>query len=320
MTASMRNSSLHLLALSIGVALLGCGSMPAVPADAAPDAETPQDGGADAAPDTVPVDAGTTPRCDPNATWGTPQGLGLGSPADVFGSVTPDERTIAWIDGAGHVLWSDRASASDPWSAPAQVTVQGGVETDRVALSPDGLRLVFVVPGRRAFAELTRATRSDPFGDTPEEGKFATINLTLGESPASQKVGDPVLGADDLTFAFSFWDDTSTDSIRIASRASTSELWPLGQPHGEVGLGVVAGKRRRPTGLSSDLRTLFVWDESRGEERAAFRGEDRGDFTQFVSLANRPLAQPNFACSRLYGGATVDVAQGGLGMASSTKQ
>ena len=67
-----------------------------------------------------------------------------------------------------------------------------------------------------------------------------------------------------------------------------------------TGLAAQGTLRRRPTGISSDEQTLFVWDEVVGMERAAWIDQSTGAFDVFVDLGTRSMAAPESTCSRLY--------------------
>jgi hypothetical protein len=58
--------------------------------------------------------------------------------------------------------------------------------------------------------------------------------------------------------------------------------------------------RRRPTGASSDDRTLFFYDEVGNVERAAWRSDPSSPFTHFEDIPAAPEAAPNAGCSLLY--------------------
>jgi len=58
--------------------------------------------------------------------------------------------------------------------------------------------------------------------------------------------------------------------------------------------------RRRPTGASSDDRTLFFFDEVSGVERAAWRTDPSQPFSYFEDIPAAPEAAPNLDCSALY--------------------
>ena len=60
------------------------------------------------------------------------------------------------------------------------------------------------------------------------------------------------------------------------------------------------GKRRRPTGISSDGRTLFYFDEVTSLERAAWRDGPTSAFGLFKDIGAFAEAVPNLRCDTLY--------------------
>ncbi|MGC4091795.1 MAG: hypothetical protein QM756_28710 [Polyangiaceae bacterium] len=123
-----------------------------------------------------------------------------------------------------------------------------------------------------------------------------------GTFRASGPFGDPVLDAEGLTLLFSALDPESdaAPSIYVARRLGVRDAWPFGDPLLGSLLEASAGQFRRPNALSADARTLFYWDETSGEERAAFRPFVSVVFDHSAALGNRSRATPNAACDRLY--------------------
>lgn len=65
-------------------------------------------------------------------------------------------------------------------------------------------------------------------------------------------------------------------------------------------LNAVGAQRRRPTGISGDLRTLFYWDETAESEKAAWRLTSDGVFNIFSDLGPLWGATPGANCVGLY--------------------
>ena len=59
-------------------------------------------------------------------------------------------------------------------------------------------------------------------------------------------------------------------------------------------------KRKLPTGLSSDSRTLFYFDEGTGTEVARFRDRPDAPLYDHVDLGALAGATPNAKCDRIY--------------------
>lgn len=244
----------------------------------------------------------TTAVCSPSVTWAAGALLSVSTPSDDgLDSITPDELSIAWTEGGGStaaIEVSDRALGTDPFGAP-QALPAGQFTADRVSLSPDGLRLVVVDADGQGFSELTRASRtaSSPFG-SPATGSYVNLD---GALPAGLSYGDPVLGADDTVFYYSLYGGSRTSTVFRTARLLPGDPWPAGAALAtSTGLAAQGSLRRRPTGVSSDGDTLFVWDEITGTERAAWIDETTGAYDLFVDLGQRTMAAPDQACDRLY--------------------
>ncbi len=281
------------------------------------DAGASPDGGADAAPGTVTLPG---PVCSPSAAWTADAPLAVMTQASArLGAITPDELTIAWTFDAGAstgVAWADRASSSDAFGA-AQIASAGAIADDRVALSPDGLRLVVVDADRQGFSELTRAARSGAgavFG-SPAAGAYVNFDAP-GALGAGQSIGDPVLNASDTVFYYSLYGGGASATIQRAERLLPTDPWPLGAPlPATSALLAVGSARRRPTAISSDQQTLFFWDEESGLQRAAWIDVTTGVFDTFADVGAYPDAVPNAPCTRLYHSAAVpDGGRAGIGV------
>jgi hypothetical protein len=258
------------------------------------------------------------PACSKTSTWasGVLVSISSVSDSDELDAVTPDELTIVWTLGTGNARtlnYADRASTSDAFSAP-QSLAAGQFIADRSAISPDGLRLIVVNADGQGFSELTRTSRALPaeaFG-APATGSFTNLD-TPGVLTNGQSYGDPVVSADDTVFYYSVYGGTGqTQTIFRAARLLPGDAWSDGAPLlGSSDLAPQGSLRRRPTGISADKQTLFIWDEVSSFERAGWLNDSTGSFDSFVDLGSRSMAAPNQACNRLYysatGASSVDV-------------
>jgi hypothetical protein len=240
--------------------------------------------------------------CAQTATWGSGSLLSISTPADdELDSITPDELTIAWTEGSGGsatIEIADRASNTDAFGAPQSLPA-GQFTADRVSLSPDGLRLVVVNADAHGFSELTRSARtsSSAFGPAAT-GSYTTLNAVI---PPEASYGDPLLGADDAVFYYSVYGGNQTATIYRAARLQSTDPWPAGAAlASSTGLDAQGALRRRPTGISSDEQTLFIWDQVMGMERAAWIDQSTGAYDVFVDLASYSLAAPASSCNALY--------------------
>ena len=264
------------------------------------------DGGADSDAPFVPPPS----ACDPKASWTTGTLVPNVSTAqpDSFGAITADELTIAWMSVAGTVQYADRAAATDPFGPTKTLT--GPIALERVALSGDGLTLVVLRNDRKIFAQVTRASRSTDFGTALDTGPFASLDPASsgmedgGDAGGTGTFGDPVLSPDGHFFYYSVLGGGTT-TIAESYRNGTNP-WPKGRFLTNPELqSDMTGKLRRPTGVSTDSRTLFFWDEVDGVEKMTFRGDPIlvpfnvfGEFTTIgATFAN---AQPTAKCQRIY--------------------
>jgi hypothetical protein len=249
--------------------------------------------------------------CSPKTTWaaGTLVPNVSTAQADRFGSVTPDELTIAWMNTAGTVLYADRATTTDPFGAP--MTLTGTIALDRVALSADGLTLIVVRSDRLIFAQVTRTARGTAFGTTLDTKPFASLDplssgIEDGGDAGGGSFADPVLSSDGHFLYYSVLGGSATTMAE--SYRSGAPPWTNPFAKGRIlttaELTGVSNKLRRPTGLSPDNRTLFYWDEVDGVEKMGFRDDailaGHNGYTVFVNVGAYAGAQPTTTCNRIY--------------------
>ncbi|MEO8800315.1 MAG: hypothetical protein ABI551_20650 [Polyangiaceae bacterium] len=291
------------------------------------DGSTLSDGGANdgaAALDSGTKDSGPVigpvgPSVCDGGAFGAGGVLSLSSPTadDRLDSVTPDELSIAWTTGNGGsavLSYSDRASTADAFGAP-QSFAAGTYTADRVALSPDGLRLIVVKSDRSGFEELTRANRTgagNTFSTPPTEGPFANnVNLLV---PTGSFVGDPVIDASDVNFFYSQYDGTSGPTLFRANRLgfTYNDSWGIGFAlDADPSLEAQGAMRRQPTGVSADARTLFVFDQTTSTERVSTQDTSSVKWGATVDYGQRLYAVPTESCGSLYysamGATTLDL-------------
>jgi hypothetical protein len=254
--------------------------------------------------------------CDPAATWATGTLLSISTGHDdELDAITPDELTIAWTSNS--VIWyADRASTADAFGTPQDLdqgaSITAGTYTaNRVALSPDGLRIVVVSADLQGFSELTRTARTGS-GSTfasPDQTAFGNINA---DTPSGGSVGDPVIGASDTTFFYSVYGAGDDNTVYRALRLTPTDAWSSGAALNVTSALQAQGSlRRQPTAISSDNRTLFFYDQVNSIERASWINEMTGQFDTYADLGAHINAAPNSACSVLYysaaGASSVDL-------------
>jgi hypothetical protein len=228
--------------------------------------------------------------------------LGISTPdADQFGSITADELVIAWtvVDGAQVTLhYARRASLDDEFADAQSLTVPAA--PDGVALSADGLRAVYTKADRKGFSQLVRASRDLPFTDL-DSRDFDPIAESALQFSDDEYVGDPVLGADDMVFFYSRYGAGRTTTLLRTLRFSIFAPWPEGFELAVTpSLEATADDRQRPTGVSLDGQTLFVWDSVTSSQRVAELSHETSTYDVAYELGNVRGAAPNTACSRIY--------------------
>jgi hypothetical protein len=284
------------------------------------DGSTVSDGGGGGdGPVTPPTDAAMDdPTCSPNTQYGSPSAV-PGVPA--FGTqplvtMTNDELTLAWVvdngGGEGTVFVADRTSATAAFGAAIQLPPSSTASSffsgdatvvdagdsyfafDRVALSADGLKLVGIGVGNHAIAQFTRVMRSGAFTATPAEGPFGTLVQTL---MPGEMLGDPVLGSNGSDLVYSKYGLSPT--LSVYETFLNGQTWPSGAGQTATALAEASGHRKRPTSMTADRRTLFVWDEA-GQAYGILRETDTSQFNFAISFGTRFSIQVNGDCTHLY--------------------
>jgi hypothetical protein len=280
--------------------------------DAPPDAETGSD--ATDAPDTAHDAADDAELPDVVEEPDTPKTPGLCDPSAVFGegsavagisndgrpralAVTPDERTVAWIAGEGTgaaLRIADRGNATGAFGAPR---ILSAIEpppslAHRVALSPDGLRLIYVREDERGLAELRRSARTDPFGTSGDATPFAEIDEHVVYT--GRTLGAPILAGGRL-----FVMTAVGSSSAILSSTATASGWSSPRPVDATSL-TGSGGRLIPSGVAEDLRAYFWWSESESTVWSGHREAATTPLARFVEIGAKPGAQPNAGCTALW--------------------
>ncbi len=247
---------------------------------------------------------GTAPGalCPPGEAWNVGALVDeVSSPSgEMIASVTPDELSLAWVEpasGAAIIHYADRGDLSMPFGFAQELTGAALDPLHGIALSQDGLRLVTVRASGLGFVEYTRAYRGEPF-DQPTFAPYQSINA-LAAQQAGLTFADPVLSGNDGVFLYSQFSGIVGPTL-FESQRSGPDPWPVGTSLTGTLLTMKDGKRRRPTGLSADLRSLFYHDDISGQLRVAFRTASTGQFTSAFDINAGLSGQPNHSCTRLY--------------------
>ncbi len=254
-----------------------------------------------AATDPIPP-VGDPPLCAHAAMHVTPVLIALsGSGDDLLQAITPNELSLAWKRGSDYFV-ADRAKPEDAFGAAHQVT--GSVNYTAMSLGVDGLTLIAVTPDL-SIVEMKRAPGGTFEEPSPVSADFGQFNQTISTIPsANQVLSDAVISAGETSFFFSHYVSTSTGNYPTIHESHRSgNAWTFTSTELGKVLDAMDTKRRIPTGVSSDLLTLFYRDEVKGDFRAAWRVNPQVAFDYSEDLAlgeGVRAAAPNLHCSRIY--------------------
>ncbi|MES1184539.1 MAG: hypothetical protein ABUL60_12040 [Myxococcales bacterium] len=220
---------------------------------------------------------------------------------DQLGGISADELVIAWTVVANEQVtlhYAQRADLAAEFTAPKTVSIPAA--SDSVSLSADGLRLVYVNADRKGFGQLVRATTDAPF-ELVDPQDFALILESTALFAADEYVGDPVLGPDNSSLVYSRYGAGRHATLLLSERFSPFAPWPEGSPLPVTArLEATEAGRLRPTALSVDLETLFLWDSVAGVQRVAVLGHDTRKYDLSLDLGDARGAAPNSACTRVF--------------------
>lgn len=265
----------------------------------------PNDGSVDAADSGTP----TLPPgavCDPLQMWAAEAKLAASTAGDdALSSITSDERSIAWVDASDNsVHYADRDDPVDAFGAAKTISTVGLALGERVGLAFDGRTLYAIRADRQGLVAFSRDSRGDSFtsyGTTTLDNLNAE-GATLG---AGNFFTDLVVSNTVLLVRVT---GGASAGIRLASRVLPGDAWSPTLPFAaQSELAVSSGKARRPTGIATDRRALFYWDEVSASEKVALFPFDSATATAFVDLGDRAGAQPNGLCTSLYYSASGDL-------------
>ena len=246
--------------------------------------------------------------CDPLVAWsGAASVSGVSSTADEqLLALTPDELDLAFVRG-GALFVAHRASANEGFPDAAAVTIPTGWSAAHGAsLSADGKRLLLVSdPGQKQLGELRRSSRESSFSGLIDTSAFAAINR---DSDFTRRVyASPTISAGDDQLLFN--SSLDTESTIVVSTRTGAGAWSTPSTLSARIFDGTAGERRLPTGISSDGRTLFYFNEESAKEEARWRATNSpsSPLYDMLSLGGRRGAAPNSSCNRLYSDADGDV-------------
>jgi hypothetical protein len=250
------------------------------------------------------------PTCVGSGELSGPVKLALSTEgADKFGSITPDERVIAWtVTSGGPVTlhYAQRATQNGDFGPVGMLELAEAAD-DAVALSADGLRIVYVNGDRKGFTQLVRSALDEPFAGV-DNRDFAPIAESAQEFAEDEHVGDPVLGPDDSTFFYSRYGAGRRATLLGTQRFSIFAPWPPGtELPVAASLEAVDDDRMHPTALSFDRQTLFLWSDATAKQAVAMLSHETSKYEVAFELEDARGAAPNAACSRVYYGRDGDL-------------
>jgi hypothetical protein len=158
--------------------------------------------------------------------------------------------------------------------------------------------MVAIRDDRAAFLGFERSGRSAPW--VSSSGLEFTQVRAVFEGGAL--VSEPVLSGDKSSFMFLVTRPGQASALYEATWDAMQHSWGLpAQVLNPELQSTNDGKRRRPTGISADGRTLFYFDEVTHLERAAWRDSPTAAFGLFKDVGSAfAEAVPNLRCDTLY--------------------
>jgi hypothetical protein len=214
-------------------------------------------------------------------------------------SITADELDVVFVRNL--VLFrAHRSAASASFDAGSPVTVPEGYDlTAGAALSGDGKTLVLVSSDGHGFGAVTRAARSDDFGLVADPSAFGALNDRAAQS--QEHYAQPVLAPNGKSFIFlSYTPGIVTNPAVVYESTLSGNVWAMPSNISQYIFDGTTAKRPMPSGLSSDSRTLFYFDEASNKQMARFRDRPDAPLYTVVDLGGRMGAVPNSTCKRIY--------------------
>jgi hypothetical protein len=241
--------------------------------------------------------------CNPNAVAGKPVSLRIEAyidPGARFVAITPDELTLVWTvreSGSLAVTYLDRSTANADFDPPQSLVLDAG--DDQVAMSPDGLQVVYVSADGQNFQVQARRGPGGEFADLARND----FSLLDGALSPGWRYAEPVYGSDAVSFYFAIVDQSGHKIRQASLKLSADEGFD--KPSTLVLPGADANPELRVTGASADSQTLFVWDSVTGQTLWSFVDQSTLSYAPLKPLGQFGPAQPNQDCSRIYAGPTV---------------
>jgi hypothetical protein len=214
-------------------------------------------------------------------------------------SITADELDVVFLRNSA-LLRAHRSAANGVFDVGSAVTVPDGYDpTAGAALSGDGKTLVLVASDGHGMAALTRAARTDDFGPTADPAAFVALNERAVQT--QEHYAQPVLAPDGKSLIFLSYTPGIADNPAVVYESLLSaNIWAMPNNISKYIFDGTTAKRPLPSGLSSDSRTLFYYDEATSKQVARFRDRPDAPLYTLVDLGGRMGAIPNSTCRRIY--------------------
>jgi hypothetical protein len=148
------------------------------------------------------------------------------------------------------------------------------------------------------MVSFARSSRADAWAAT-SQNEMAQLNGMVQGGNQGQ-FSEPVIGGNALSLFFMFSAGGGVAQVVESRWDGVAGEWLPANPFSNAELTSDAQHRKRPTGASTDGRTLFFFDESAGHERGAWRNSPTSPFNLFQDVAVAPEASPNRFCGALY--------------------
>jgi hypothetical protein len=159
--------------------------------------------------------------------------------------------------------------------------------------------LFAVSADRRRFVAFNRTSVGSAWSASTRL-QFASLDAMVTTEGGGQ-FSEPVLGVGGGSLFYLFGLPGALPALYESKWDSLQHTWTAGVALANPDLAIVTPTvRRRPTGASSDGRTLFFFDETTGQERAAWRDAPTSPFVQFMNITGIAEAAPNDRCDTLY--------------------
>ncbi|MEI9953126.1 MAG: hypothetical protein WDO74_30120 [Pseudomonadota bacterium] len=257
----------------------------------------------------------TPGACSEAAVWASATPLeGISSDAnEQLLAITADELDILFLRDES-AMRAHRDSANAAFGAAVALTIPDGYGVESgVALSADGKTLVLLATDEQSFAAFTRTSREAAFDATPDATAFIGINQRALQT--MQHYAAPVLAPDGTTFVFAAFTPEpeagfppGVEGISVVYQSLwTGSGWAMPDSISQDLFDGTSAARALPSGLASDSRTLFLFDEGNGKQQARFRDRPDAPLYTAVDLDTRTHAVPNVKCDRLYYSSAGDV-------------